>query len=174
MNSWQTPRLFLRERNETGLSRLDSLATNQRKGETGINGEAVAAISEAIGVVAILISLAYLAVQIRQSTHEFSRGIEANQLAAFERNIESGNRLREVLLLNPDLIDLMTKGYASYTTLDAAAKIRFGLLLRNIFSSMQGAYVRHLSLENDTRGFEGSGDGSHANFHIHTLYSPAI
>jgi len=137
MNSWQTPRLFLRERNETGLSRLDSLATNQRKGETGINGEAVAAISEAIGVVAILISLAYLAVQIRQSTHEFSRGIEANQLAAFERNIESGNRLREVLLLNPDLIDLMTKGYASYTTLDAAAKIRFGLLLRNIFSSMQ-------------------------------------
>jgi hypothetical protein len=121
-----------------------------------MNWEALGAISEAIGVVAILISLAYLAVQIRQSTHAFSRGIEANQLAAFERNIESGNRLREVLLLNPDLIDLMTKGYASYTTLDAAAKIRFGLLLRNIFSSMQGAYVRHLSLENDPRGFEGS------------------
>ena len=121
-----------------------------------MNWEAVGAISEAIGVVAILISLIYLAVQIRQSTQEFSRGIEATQLAAFESNIESGNRVREILLLNPDLIDLMTKGYASYTTLDTAAKIRFGLLLRNIFSSMQGAYIRHLSLENDTRGFEGS------------------
>lgn len=121
-----------------------------------MNWEAVGAISEAVGVVAILISLAYLAVQIRQSTHEFSRGVEANQLAAFERNIESGNRLREILLLNPDLIDLMTKGYASYTTLNAAAKIRFGLLLRNIFSAMQGAYIRHISLTNDTQGFEGT------------------
>jgi len=121
-----------------------------------MNWEAVGAISEAIGVVAILISLIYLAVQIRQSTQEFSRGIEATQLAAFESNIESGNRVRELLLLNPDLVDLMTKGYASYTTLDTAAKIRFGLLLRNIFSSMQGAYIRHLSLENDSQGFEGS------------------
>ena len=121
-----------------------------------MNWEAVGAISEAIGVVAILISLIYLAVQIRQSTQEFSRGIEATQLAAFESNIESGNRVRELLLLNPDLVDLMTKGYASYTTLDTAAKIRFGLLLRNIFSSMQGAYIRHLSLTNDPQGFEGS------------------
>ena len=118
--------------------------------------EAVGAISEAIGVVAILISLAYLAVQIRHSTQELSRGVEASQMAAFESNIESGNRVRELLLLNPDLIDLMTKGYASYTTLDTATKIRFGLLLRNIFSSMQGAYIRHLSLTNDTRGFDGS------------------
>jgi len=121
-----------------------------------MNWEAVGAISEAIGVVAILISLIYLAVQIRQSTQEFSRGIEATQLAAFESNIESGNRVRELLLLNPDLVELMTKGYASYTTLDTAAKVRFGLLLRNIFSSMQGAYIRHLSLENDSQGFEGS------------------
>ena len=121
-----------------------------------MNWEAVGAISEAIGVVAILISLIYLAVQIRQSTQEFSRGIEATQLAAFESNIESGNRIRELLLLNPDLIDLMSKGYVSYVNLDTATKIRFGLLIRNFFSSMQGAYIRHLYLADDTRGFEGS------------------
>jgi len=48
--------------------------------------------------------------------------------------ISEANRVRELLLLNPDLVDLMTKGYASYTTLDTTAKIRFGLLdeiLRN-------------------------------------------
>ena len=121
-----------------------------------MNWEAVGAISEAVGVIAILISLAYLAVQIRQSTQEFSRGIEASQMAAFESNIESGNRIRELLILNPDLIELMSKGYASYTNLDTAAKLRFSLLLRNFFSSMQGAYIRHLSIDNDTRGFEGS------------------
>ena len=89
-----------------------------------MNWEAVGAISEAVGVIAILISLAYLAVQIRQSTQEFSRGIEASQMAAFESNIESGNRIRELLILNPDLIELMSKGYASYTNLDTAAEPR--------------------------------------------------
>lgn len=121
-----------------------------------MNWEAVGAISEAVGVIAILISLAYLAIQIRQSTREFSRGIEATQLAAFERNIESGNRIRELLLLHPDLITLMSKGYASYNKLDESAKYRFSLLLRNIFSSMQGAYIRHLSVEHDPQEFAGS------------------
>jgi hypothetical protein len=121
-----------------------------------MNWEAVGAISEAIGVVAILISLAYLATQIRQSTREFSRGIEANQLAAFERNIDSGNRIRELLLLHPDLLALMSKGYDSYNKLLEPEKLRFGLLLRNILSSMQGAYIRHLTVERDEQEFAGS------------------
>jgi len=121
-----------------------------------MNWEAVGAISEAIGVVAILISLAYLAVQIRQSTREFSKGIEANQLAAFESNIESGNRIRELLILNPELFELLREGYASYKKLDTPAKLRFGMLIRNIFSSMQGAYIRHLSLQHDPEAFAGS------------------
>ena len=120
-----------------------------------MNWEAVGAISEAIGVVAILISLVYLAVQIRQSTRELSRGLEANQLAAFERNIESGNRIRELLILHPDLLELLAEGYVSYTKLDMPAKLRFGMLVRNILSSMQGAYIRHLSLEHDPDEFAG-------------------
>ena len=121
-----------------------------------MNWEAIGAISEAIGVVAILISLAYLAIQIRQSTREFSRSVEANQLAAFERNIDSGNRIREVLLLNPDLLSLMLRGYASYNKLRGPEKVRFGLLLRNILSSMQGAYIRHLTVEHDAQEFAGT------------------
>ena len=121
-----------------------------------MNWEAVGAISEAIGVVAILISLAYLAVQIRQSTREFSRGLEANQLAAFESNIESGNRIRELLLIHPELLQLLADGYSSYKKLNGPANLRFGMLMRNIFSSMQGAYIRHLSLGHDPDEFAGS------------------
>ena len=72
-----------------------------------MNWEAVGAIAEAIGVIAILVSLVYLAVQIRQSTEQFTRGVEATELAAFERNIESGNHLREILILHPELAELM-------------------------------------------------------------------
>ena len=68
-----------------------------------MNWEAVGAITEAIGAVAIVVSLVYVAVQIRQNSREISRSVEANQLAAFERNIESGNHIRELLIVHPNL-----------------------------------------------------------------------
>ena len=49
-----------------------------------MNWEALGAISEAVGVIAIFVSLVYVAMQIRQNTQQVSRSIEANQLAAFE------------------------------------------------------------------------------------------
>ncbi len=107
-----------------------------------MNWEAVGAIAEASGAIAIFVSLVYVAAQIRQNTQQFARSVEANQLAAFERNIESGNRIRELLILNPDLTELLLRGFRSYAGLSAAEKMRFGMLMRNIFSEMQGAYVR--------------------------------
>ena len=121
-----------------------------------MNWDAVAAVAEAIGTIAVLVSLIYLAVQIRQSTQQFARGVEANQLAAFERNIESANRIRELLILHPDLAQLLLKGSKSYKTLQGDEKFRFGLLLRNIFSGLQGGYIRQLSVEHDPMKFEGS------------------
>lgn len=114
-----------------------------------MNWEAVGAISEAIGVIAIFVSLVYVALQIRQNTEQFSRSIEAAQLEAFERNIQSGNRFRELLILHPELADLLLRGYASFSGLDKAERMRFGLLLRNMFSEMQGAYVRQLAVNHD-------------------------
>lgn len=120
-----------------------------------MNWEAIGAISEAIGVVAIFVSLVYVAIQIRQNTEQVSRSIEAAQLEAFERNIQSGNRIRELLILHPELAELLEKGYASFAELNRAEKVRFGLLLRNVFSEMQGAYVRQLSVRHDPLEFKG-------------------
>ena len=121
-----------------------------------MNWEAVGAIAESVGVIAIFVSLIYVAVQIRQSTRQVFRSVEANQLSAFERNIETGNHIRELLILHPNLTQLMLSGFESYSELDALEKYRFGMLLRNMFSAMQGAYIRQLSLEHDPQDFEGS------------------
>ncbi len=121
-----------------------------------MNWEALGAISEAIGVVAIFVSLIYVAVQIRQNTQQVSRSIEADQLAAFERNVESGNRVRELLILNPDLTPLLMSGFDSQSNLNSAEAFRFGLLIRNIFNSMQGAFVRHSATARDPLELEGS------------------
>jgi hypothetical protein len=121
-----------------------------------MNWDAVAAVAEAVGTLAVLVSLIYVALQIRQSTQQFARSVEANQLAAFERNIESGNRIRELMILHPDLARLLLNGFRSYKTLEREEKFRFGMLLRNILSSIQGGYIRQLSIEHDPMKFEGS------------------
>ena len=76
---------------------------------------------------------------------------------AFERNIESGNGIRELLILNPDLTELFLRGMESFRALDKGEKFRFGMLLRNMFSSTQGAYIRQLSVRYDPEDAEGIG-----------------
>ena len=120
-----------------------------------MNWTALGATGEAVGAVAIVVSLVYVAVQIRQNTQQASRTVEATRLAAFERSVESGNRMREMLILHPDLVQLFLTGLESYQELDPAEKFRFSMLLRNMFSAFQGAYVRQLSVDHDPLGFQG-------------------
>jgi len=120
-----------------------------------MNWDAIAAIGEIIGALAVFISLIYLAVQIRQNTRQITSSIDATRLAAFERNIASGNRVREFFLVNPELAKLYGKGCKNYTELETAEKVKFGLMLRNVFSETQGAYVRQLSIDHDPEGFNG-------------------
>jgi len=121
-----------------------------------MNWEAVGAIAEAAGAVAIFVSLVYVAVQIRQNTRQLSLSVEANELAALERTIESSSHIRELLVLHPELAQLLLSGYESYNELEASEQFRFGMLLRNIFSAMQGAYIRQLSVGHGSQDFEGS------------------
>ena len=118
--------------------------------------EELAAIAEIVGAVAVVASLIYLAVQIRQNTHGLSMSLKSTELAAFERNVEAGNRIREIFILNPDISELFARGKSSYSDLDSGDKIRFEMLLSNVFSAFQGAYIRHLTYGNDPENFAGS------------------
>ena len=61
------------------------------------------------------------------------------ELAAFERNVEFGIRIRELFILNPEILCLYTRGAESYVDLDERDKQRFDMVLRNVLSSLQGA-----------------------------------
>ena len=115
-----------------------------------------AALAEIIGAVAVVASLIYLAVQIRQNTHQLAMSLKSMELAAFERNVESGIRIRELFILNPEVLELYARGSESYTDLDEDEKLRFDMVLRNVFSALQGAYVRQLTYGNDPTNFAGS------------------
>jgi hypothetical protein len=114
------------------------------------------ALGELVGAIAVVASLVYLAIQIRQNTRQISQSMESTRLAAFERNIEAGNRIRELILLNPEVGQLLTRGMEDYDGLSRSDKMNFDLLLRNIFASFQGGYVRQLTLGSDPEDFEGT------------------
>ena len=114
------------------------------------------AIGEIVGALAVVASLVYLAVQIRQNTRQLAHSMKATELAAFERNVDSGNRTRELFILHPDVYELYSRGTDSYKALDSADRVRFGMILSNIFSSLQGAYIRQLTYGHDPNDFEGS------------------
>ncbi len=102
------------------------------------------AIGEIVGALAVVASLVYLAVQIRQNTRQLSLSMKATELAAFERNVESGNRVREMFIHDRKVTELYTRGIRNYDDLCAEDKLRFGMILSNVFSALQGAHIRQL------------------------------
>jgi len=95
-------------------------------------------------------------VQIRQNTNGLSMSLRSTELAAFERNVEAGNRIREIFILNSDVSELYARGLKSYADLGDSDRMRFGMVLSNVFSALQGAYVRQLAYGNDPANFAGS------------------
>ena len=114
------------------------------------------AIGEIIGGIAVVASLVYLAMQIRQNTKQLSMTIKSNELAAFERNVEAANDFRKMLITDPDVAELYARGIKRYAELGGPEKIRFDLMIRSMFSGFQGAYVRHLTFGSDPHDFEGT------------------
>lgn len=115
------------------------------------------ALGEVIGAVAVVASLVYLAIQIRQNTQQITRSIEATRIASLERNIETAIHMRESLIQDRDVAEFFVKGLRDFKALDGVDKLRFELLLRNIFSAFQGAYIRYLSIGDDSDDFAGTG-----------------
>jgi len=120
-----------------------------------MNWEAIGAIGELIGAAAVVVTLIYLAVQIRQNTRQISLSLESTKLAVFDQNVESGNRAREVLITNPEVTELFLKGLADYRSLRSTEKFRCNMLFRNLFSAIQGGYIRQLTIGGDPERFEG-------------------
>jgi len=114
------------------------------------------AIGEIVGALAVVASLVYLAMQIRQNTRQLSLSMKATELAAFERNVESGNQIRAMFIHDREIAELYSRGIKNYDELAAEDKLRFGMVLSNVFSALQGAHIRQLTYHHDPADFEGS------------------
>ena len=106
-----------------------------------MNWEAIGAIGEIVGALGVIISLIYLATQIKRS----------DQTARAEslQSVLDGYRDRSVVpsFMNPEIPDLFAKGLTHFEELEPSEKRRFFYLFaENIFQTQQAMQLFHRGL----------------------------
>ena len=94
-----------------------------------MNWEAVGAVAESLGALGVIVTLAYLAVQVRQNSRLLEKSAEATQVTADNAVVENFNQWREMIVTNPDVSDLFIRGMEDSSTLDLNERHRFNHIL---------------------------------------------
>ncbi len=105
-----------------------------------MNWEVVGALGELVGAVAVVISLAYLSVQIRSNTRATKGSAGFNATHAVAQSNE------KILELNQELKAAVARSYQSSSTWDEFTpeeRADIGLLHRALFQKFEGLYVLH-------------------------------
>ena len=87
-----------------------------------MNWEALGAIGEIVGAVAVVLTLGYLAVQIRQNNRSLHQ-------AALQETARCANDFSSLLVRDPDLNRIYSKGISDYSSLSGEELSQFSHLL---------------------------------------------
>ena len=98
-----------------------------------MNWEAITAVSEIVGAVAVVISLLYLAAQIRTQVGQA-------RLAAFH---EMSKQFREttVLFSSPDISDIFIRANKDFDSISDAETVRLIVITTNLFRAWEEAFL---------------------------------
>ncbi|MFK7899095.1 MAG: hypothetical protein AB8G23_24940 [Myxococcota bacterium] len=89
-------------------------------------------IGELIGAIATVVTLIYLAIQIRINTSQLKENEKASQRHSLDQTVEAFSRYRH-LVAQPGIAEQLELGLESYDDLDAAARVRFRAVVEEYF-----------------------------------------
>lgn len=98
-----------------------------------MNWEAIGAIGEIIGAVAVILTLGYLAVQIRQNT-------KAVRASALDSSVTAIGAIRQAVFSSGEVVSIYRRGLDSPHELDEDERERFRLLMHNILWSIWNVF----------------------------------
>jgi hypothetical protein len=104
-----------------------------------VNWEAISAIGQIVGALAVVISLIYLAREIRSNARA-ARVASMDTLVGWLRELE-----------HPDLSELYYRGVHDFESLKGAELVRFGVLLNQLFHIVDELYYQQLEGDLDPR-----------------------
>jgi len=92
-----------------------------------------------VGGVAVLVTLAYLAIQIRQNTEQVKIGSELARADTWARSVESFSNFRALLISDSEVAEIFLRGCRDSSSLNPAEMLRFYLILQESFHTTQAA-----------------------------------
>src|SRR5262245_24905482 len=98
-----------------------------------VNWEAISAIGQVVGALAVVISLIYVASEVRRNTN-------ATHLAAMRSMHDAFNRWIQQLGQYPDLAELYARGMDDFESLEGTESTRFTVLMHGAFRILEEIY----------------------------------
>jgi len=113
-----------------------------------MNWEMISAIGQMLGAIGVIISIVYLAAQIRNQSKESQRG-------AMNVLTTHWSDLNRTLVENPEIAVLWLRALRSFDDLDAKSKLRFGAHLGRFLRFADSLYLNFLDGTLDRRLWRG-------------------
>jgi len=95
-----------------------------------------------IGGIAVVVTLLYLAVQVRQNTLQLRRAAEIAALEARDITFRSFSQFRSQLIADPGVAEVYLKGIRDAGVLSDVERLRFTLLAQELFYIIETATKR--------------------------------
>jgi hypothetical protein len=102
-----------------------------------VNWEAISAIGQLLGALAVVISLIYLA-------REVGSNARATRQAAMRSMLDSLNQFSQQITTHADLAELRKRGFDDFESLEGADRVRFISYMHALFRTLEDVYYQHL------------------------------
>ena len=99
-------------------------------------------VGEFVGALAVVASLIYLAVQLRQNTKQMAENGEEAKLAALERAVQTASQLRFAMIRDAGVADIWLRGSRGLTDLNEQESLRFYLLVSDMLFNHETYFMR--------------------------------
>src|SRR5262245_30214567 len=113
-----------------------------------VNWEAISAIRQLVGALAVVISLVYLATEVRSNAR-------ATRRAAMRSTLDALNRFAQQITGHADLAELRSRGFHDYESLQGADRSRFDTYMHALFRTVEDVYYQHLEGHVDPHRWRG-------------------
>jgi hypothetical protein len=113
-----------------------------------VNWEAISAIGQAVGAIAVVISLLYLTREVRSNAR-------ATRLASMRSLSEAINQYFKTIAEDADLAELWFRSIYDFQSLQGASLMRFSSLMDYLFRIYEDMYYQRLEGQLDPRVWDG-------------------
>ena len=109
-----------------------------------MNWEAIGAIGEVLGAAGVVVTLVYLAYQIRQNTVQLEQNTLAAKAAAQNASNEALRENRKAIFESIEMAEIYLRGNQKPEELDEVSMLRYRLLVQNVTEVMLEIYTQTL------------------------------